>query len=233
MDSIDHPSVSYLDAAEGIPFDGRSYALQGKMTKRSSIFCFIKTMSNADPNFKINQSFTLNFQLKTFSADGLILWVEDPLIESSFTIELQNRQVSFLLLMPNIPSRHRSVSPLAHRTCCCSWSTVQCPNRLHTQSLMRWNLALHSDSFRWKCFDHESRQTAIYEEWRTCSNDRHARSTLRRRLFREVYANVFICAYKAILLRMSAEFEDQWANGRLVSATNEYHQTRFLFLNFQ
>ena len=49
--------------------------------------------SRVDPNFKIYDSFSINFQLKTFSQDGLILWMEDPLLESSFTIEIQNRQV--------------------------------------------------------------------------------------------------------------------------------------------
>jgi hypothetical protein len=49
-----------------------------------------------DPNFKIYDSFTINFQLQTFAHDGLVLWISDPLPESSFTIEIQNRQVKFL-----------------------------------------------------------------------------------------------------------------------------------------
>lgn len=51
------------------------------------------TNSILDPNFKINDSFTMNFQLQTFAHDGLILWIGDPVTESSFTIEIQNRQV--------------------------------------------------------------------------------------------------------------------------------------------
>jgi hypothetical protein len=50
-----------------------------------------------DPNFKINDSFTINFQLQTFAHDGLILWIGDPLPDSSFTIEIQNRQVRLSL----------------------------------------------------------------------------------------------------------------------------------------
>ena len=38
--------------------------------------------------------------MKTFATDGLILWIEDPLIESSFTIEIQNRQVLFCTHSP-------------------------------------------------------------------------------------------------------------------------------------
>ncbi|CAF1170709.1 unnamed protein product [Adineta steineri] len=77
MDSLeysDSSSVSYLNSNHGIEFDGRSYALY-------------------DPNFKIYDSFTINFQLQTFGADGLLLWIHDPLPDSSFTIEIQNRQL--------------------------------------------------------------------------------------------------------------------------------------------
>jgi hypothetical protein len=46
-----------------------------------------------DPNFKIHDTLTVNFQIQTFAHDGLVLWISDPLPESSFTIEIQNRQV--------------------------------------------------------------------------------------------------------------------------------------------
>ncbi|CAF1198895.1 unnamed protein product [Rotaria sp. Silwood1] len=74
FDNNESSSVSYLNSIQGIQFDGHSYALY-------------------DPNFKINDSFTINFQIKTFANNGLILWIEDPLPESSFTIEIQNRQL--------------------------------------------------------------------------------------------------------------------------------------------
>jgi hypothetical protein len=48
-----------------------------------------------DSNFKIHDTLTVNFQIQTFAHDGLILWIGDSLPESSFTIEIQNRQVSF------------------------------------------------------------------------------------------------------------------------------------------
>ena len=47
-----------------------------------------------DPNFKIHDTLTVNFQIQTFAHDGLILWIGDSLPESSFTIEIQNRQVN-------------------------------------------------------------------------------------------------------------------------------------------
>lgn len=50
-----------------------------------------------DPNFKIHDVLTINFQIQTLANDGLILWIGDPLPDSSFTIEIQNRQVKFLL----------------------------------------------------------------------------------------------------------------------------------------
>lgn len=46
-----------------------------------------------DPNFKIHDTLTINFQIQTFAHDGIILWIGDALPESSFTIEIQNRQV--------------------------------------------------------------------------------------------------------------------------------------------
>lgn len=52
--------------------------------------------SNEDPNFIIHDTLTINFQIQTFSNDGLLFWIGDSLPESSFTIEIQNRQVSFL-----------------------------------------------------------------------------------------------------------------------------------------
>ncbi|CAF2780106.1 unnamed protein product [Rotaria sp. Silwood2] len=77
MDYCDYnesSSVNYLNSIQGIQFDGQSYALY-------------------DPNFKINDSFVINFQMKTLAHDGIILWVDDPLPESSSTIEIQNRQL--------------------------------------------------------------------------------------------------------------------------------------------
>ncbi|UJR21821.1 hypothetical protein I4U23_024895 [Adineta vaga] len=70
----DSTSVNYLNSPDGVQFDGRSYALY-------------------DPNFKIYDSFTINFQVQTFADDGLVLWISDPLPDSSFTIEIQNRQL--------------------------------------------------------------------------------------------------------------------------------------------
>ena len=46
-----------------------------------------------DPNFKIHDTLQVNFQIQTFAHDGLILWIGDSLPESSFTIEIQGRQV--------------------------------------------------------------------------------------------------------------------------------------------
>lgn len=61
----------------------------------SRIFFFVLfSIQILDPNFKIHDTVTINFQMQTFAQDGLILWIEDPLPESSFTIEIQNRQVS-------------------------------------------------------------------------------------------------------------------------------------------
>lgn len=51
-----------------------------------------------DPNFKIHDTFIINFQIQTFAHDGLILWISDSLPESSFTIEIQNRQVRYICI---------------------------------------------------------------------------------------------------------------------------------------
>jgi hypothetical protein len=94
MDHFDSSSVSYLNPIEGIQFDGRSYALYGIINKFSlKILLIIEFF--LDPNFKINDSFSIHFQIQTFAHDGLILWIGDPVPDSSFTIEIQNRQVRF------------------------------------------------------------------------------------------------------------------------------------------
>ena len=91
MEYSDASCVSYLNSVEGIQFDGRSYALFGRTTDPS---CSPNaSLSRLDPNFKIHDSFNINFQIQTCTADGLLLWVDDPLPESSFTVEIQNRQV--------------------------------------------------------------------------------------------------------------------------------------------
>lgn len=57
-------------------------------------FCLILYLI-LDSNFKVHDTLTINFQIQTFASDGLILWIGDSLPESSFTIEIQNRQVRF------------------------------------------------------------------------------------------------------------------------------------------
>ncbi len=47
-----------------------------------------------DSNFQIHNTLTVNFQIQTFAQNGLILWFTDSTPESSFTIEVQNRQVT-------------------------------------------------------------------------------------------------------------------------------------------
>jgi hypothetical protein len=94
MDHFDYDnssSVSRLNSIEGIQFDGRAYALYGKNQWRSVCILYLIL----DSNFKIHDTLTVNFQIQTFAHDGLILWIGDSLPESSFTIEIQNRQVSF------------------------------------------------------------------------------------------------------------------------------------------
>lgn len=96
MDHFDYsnPSfVSRLNSIEGIQFDGRAYALYGidqSSFLSPNFFCFFFSI---DPNFKIHDTLTINFQIQTFAHDGIILWIGDALPESSFTIEIQNRQV--------------------------------------------------------------------------------------------------------------------------------------------
>ena len=93
MNHIDYESsasISHLNSIEGIQFDGRAYALYGKIIDSISDHIDVRL----DPNFKIHDSMIINFQIQTFAHDGLVLWVGDPLPDSSFTIEIQNRQVS-------------------------------------------------------------------------------------------------------------------------------------------
>ncbi len=95
MDHFDYgnpSSVSRLNPIEGIQFDGRAYALYGRK-KYSFIGCLYLDFFFLDPNFKIHDTLTINFQIQTFAHDGLILWIADSLPESSFTIEIQGRQV--------------------------------------------------------------------------------------------------------------------------------------------
>ncbi|CAF0758412.1 unnamed protein product [Adineta ricciae] len=108
MDNLEYsdaPAVSYLNSPEGIPFDGRSYALY-------------------DPNFKIYDSFTINFQMKTFAADGLLLWISDPLPDSSFTIEIQNRQLIARAVARGQPYSVRT-SFTKNRLCDGAWHFIQ------------------------------------------------------------------------------------------------------------
>ncbi|CAF3330534.1 unnamed protein product [Rotaria socialis] len=98
-------SVSYLNCNEGIQFDGRSYAL-------------------FDPNFKIYEAFSINFQLRTFAHDGLILWIDDPLPESSFTIEIQNRQLIARAVVDGQPFSVRT-DFTKNRLCDGVWHCVQ------------------------------------------------------------------------------------------------------------
>jgi len=99
MDNFDYnnsSSVSRLNSVEGIQFDGRAYALYG----RENIFLYriFVLFYFTDPNFKIHDTLTINFQIQTFAHDGLILWISDSLPESSFTIEIQNRQVRYIYI---------------------------------------------------------------------------------------------------------------------------------------
>jgi hypothetical protein len=98
MDHFDYsnPSfVSHLNPIEGIQFDGRAYALYGmKLVDLHEFYI----CSFLDPNFKIHDTLTVNFQIQTFAHDGLILWISDSLPESSFTIEIQNRQVRYIYI---------------------------------------------------------------------------------------------------------------------------------------
>ncbi|CAF0899939.1 unnamed protein product [Rotaria sordida] len=98
-------SVNYLNSTEGIQFDGQSYALY-------------------DPNFKIKDSFIINFQIKTFAHDGLILWIDDPLPESSFTIEIQNRQLIARAVIHGQPYSVRT-NFTKNRLCDGVWHCVQ------------------------------------------------------------------------------------------------------------
>jgi hypothetical protein len=59
-------------------------------------FYYIDIISFLDSNFNIHDTLTVNCQIQTFAHNGLILWISDPSSESSFTIEIQNRQVNFL-----------------------------------------------------------------------------------------------------------------------------------------
>jgi len=108
MDHFDYSnpsSVSRLNSIEGIQFDGRAYALY-------------------DPNFKIHDTVTINFQIQTFAQDGLILWVGDPLPESSFTIEIQNRQLVARAVVRGQPFSVRTEFT-KNRLCDGVWHCVQ------------------------------------------------------------------------------------------------------------
>lgn len=108
MDTFDYDnpsSVSRLNPLEGIQFDGRAYALY-------------------DPNFKIHDTLTINFQIQTFAHDGLILWINDPLPESSFTIEIQNRQLIARAVVRGQPFSVRT-DFVKNRLCDGIWHCVQ------------------------------------------------------------------------------------------------------------
>jgi len=108
MNKFDHEhsaSVNRLNSIEGIQFDGRAYALY-------------------DPNFKIHDTLTINFQIQTFIHDGLILWIGDPLPESSFTIEIQNRQLIARAVVRGQPFSVRTEFT-KNRLCDGIWHCVQ------------------------------------------------------------------------------------------------------------
>jgi len=67
-------NTNYLNSIEGIQFDGKAFAL-------------------FDPNFKIENTLTVSFQLQTFAHNGLLMWLGDPYPDSSFTVEIQNKQL--------------------------------------------------------------------------------------------------------------------------------------------
>jgi hypothetical protein len=73
-------------------FDSMDELMHSTVSK--TLASTIRSRISLDPNFKINQTLTVNFQMKTSIDDGLILWIEDPVEESSFTIEIQHQQVS-------------------------------------------------------------------------------------------------------------------------------------------
>ncbi|CAF0823299.1 unnamed protein product [Adineta ricciae] len=98
-------SVNHLNPIEGIQFDGRAYAL-------------------FDPNFKIHDTLTVNFQIQTFAHDGLILWIGDSLPESSFTIEIQNRQLIARAVVRGQPFSVRT-NFTKNRLCDGVWHCVQ------------------------------------------------------------------------------------------------------------
>jgi hypothetical protein len=108
MDHFDYgnpSSVSRLNPIEGIQFDGRAYALY-------------------DPNFKIHDTLTINFQIQTFAHDGLILWIADSLPESSFTIEIQGRQIVARAVVRGQPFSVRT-DFTKNRLCDGVWHCVQ------------------------------------------------------------------------------------------------------------
>ncbi|CAF3843385.1 unnamed protein product [Adineta steineri] len=108
MDAFDYDnssSVSRLNSIEGIQFDGRAYALY-------------------DSNFKIHDTLTINFQIQTFAQNGLLLWISDSLPESSFTIEIQNRQLIARAVVRGQPFSVRT-NFTKNRLCDGVWHCVQ------------------------------------------------------------------------------------------------------------
>ncbi|CAF0832296.1 unnamed protein product [Rotaria sp. Silwood1] len=108
MDHFDYGNaafVSRLNSLEGIQFDGRAYALY-------------------DANFKIHNTLTINFQIQTFTQDGLILWMGDSSSESSFTIEIQNRQLIARAVVDGQPFSVRT-DFVKKRLCDGIWHCVQ------------------------------------------------------------------------------------------------------------
>ncbi|CAF0878826.1 unnamed protein product [Adineta steineri] len=108
MDPFDYDnssSVSRLNSIEGIQFDGRAYALY-------------------DSNFKIHDTLTINFQIQTFTQNGLLLWIGDSLPESSFTIEIQNRQLIARAVVRGQPFSVRT-NFTKNRLCDGVWHCVQ------------------------------------------------------------------------------------------------------------
>jgi hypothetical protein len=77
-----------------------------------------------DPNFKINDSFAINFHIQAFAHDGLILWIGDPVPDSSFTIEIQNRQLIARAVVHGHPYSVRT-NFTKNRLCDGIWHFVQ------------------------------------------------------------------------------------------------------------
>ncbi|CAF2421686.1 unnamed protein product [Rotaria sp. Silwood2] len=108
MDHFDYGNtafVSRLNSLEGIQFDGRAYALY-------------------DANFRIHNTLTVNFQIQTLAHDGLILWMSDSSSESSFTIEIQNRQLIARAVVDGQPFSVRT-DFVKNRLCDGIWHCVQ------------------------------------------------------------------------------------------------------------